>query len=535
MIEDWHKSALRLNIGAARGLIPREHSAFKGLPVEISAGQATNYILEDEASSLWYLKRFLSGRRPADAYVQELAGLIPHGDQFVGGWRRNVLDGLSGRVEGLDVGWMNGCVLTPAVPGDLWRQWLTDLSEGNGASDRLETRVVAATELARAVSLMEATSISHRDLSGGNVLIHNGHIGLIDWDTMFHPRLGFQENTSAGSHGYMAPWIAGQARVSWRVRADRFALAVLIAEALTVTQGTKLRGDGNLFEQSEIDSSPPPADCLDRLGSIQPELPGLFQRAWTAGDFDSCPAPSEWLHAFGETSAIAAHAEMQEVVDGIEAGALTRVLTLMASNPHAATLLSFELSDRLARLKTSADALRDAIANGNVLVIAELVRERLVDRSQLRASLDYEVEQAAAQSDVIANLFAEVQRGGLPDRRAAFELGAGIPRELETQLRSLAAPPIPAPTKLPGRAVISVSPRPEVFEVDSIEEVRPVPLDAATLRTSMVGHIDNQSWKDASLSWFQLRALFPNEVTAADRDIGDAARAEWGRSLLGGG
>ena len=161
-------------------------------------------------------------------------------------------------------------------------------------------------QLADCIAELEAGRCSHRDLSLGNVFYdaQKQRLYLIDWDCLYHPSLPFQPNTTFGTLGYVAPFLADGAgqysvRDSWTERADRFALSILIAEFLLTGPGSPVHEDGSLFSQAQLSVGwgSHLAQCLNGLGEITPACARLLQVALDAREFGDCPAPGQWKTA----------------------------------------------------------------------------------------------------------------------------------------------------------------------------------------------------------------------------------------------
>lgn len=259
----------------------------------------------------WFLKKFTESRRPERCYVESVAKCLPGGVEFFAGAQRRVLApssmtrSTSNYYDPDLARWLDGAVLTPRVPGSPWSQCADDLRAGDSMMS-LGERAAAALKLVEAVSTLEAFSVAHRDISASNVFLEpGGGVFFIDWDCPFHPGLDYQPNTTAGTSGYMAPFLkspSGQwiAADSWCPAADRVALAILVAELLLVQPGgPPSQEDGSLFSQQEL--------AAPRAGRVQEEvhalsttsrrLASLLQQALEADSFERCPDPGEWRSA----------------------------------------------------------------------------------------------------------------------------------------------------------------------------------------------------------------------------------------------
>ncbi|MCI0447945.1 hypothetical protein L0152_32600, partial [bacterium] len=107
-----------------------------------------------------------------------------------------------------------------------------------------------------------------------------------------------------------APFVKGRgmadARNTWRAWADRFSLAVLNAEILTIDPDVPLTGGEAICDQDEIYNRCGPCltAILDGLKAHFPRAFHLFEQTLAANGFDDCPTPSDWISAMGSESAI---------------------------------------------------------------------------------------------------------------------------------------------------------------------------------------------------------------------------------------
>ena len=166
-----------------------------------------------------------------------------------------------------------------------------------------EQRLRAGANLADCIDRLEAGDCCHRDLSASNVFVdQDDRIYLIDWDSLYHPKLAFQANTTTGTMGYIAPFTRAGSRDwdpsrSWCPYADRYALAILIAEILlTGPQSAPAQEDGTMFAQSQLKD--PDNDLVKghigaawRLDRVAGQL---LWKALHAASFDACPSPARW-------------------------------------------------------------------------------------------------------------------------------------------------------------------------------------------------------------------------------------------------
>jgi DNA-directed RNA polymerase subunit RPC12/RpoP len=269
----------------------------------------------------WLLKIFTPGRRPTDEYLQAVDRCLPGALAFFTCTQRRLLtrQHLDLRASSYQnpslADALDGAILMPKVPGTPWASMADDLRAGV-LDLSLAQRLKLALTLAQAIDLLEAGACSHRDLSCSNVFVTpDGKVYLIDWDCLYHPSLPFQANTTLGTLGYMAPFRhatggGGDAAWSWRPQADRFALAVLVAEILLIGPDTpEVHEDGTLFSQAQIDEpgNASVRHVIGRLTGVSRPGGSLLRRAFSSPTFEGCPAPGDWIaalrHAWKRTGA----------------------------------------------------------------------------------------------------------------------------------------------------------------------------------------------------------------------------------------
>ena len=291
-------------------LMPQAHPFMPDTASCVTRGQATSYPLKQEGSPVtWVLKKFTRTRCPSRDYTERVAQCLPGGTEFVAGAQRRVVQ-VARRASGHSLfhdtefaEWLDGTVLMTRVPGDSWADVADMLREGERIYSRTE-RLTAALGLATCVNRLELSHCAHRDLSATNLFLDDHlKVFLIDWDSMHHPHLPYQPNTTVGTMGYIAPFMRRQdgtwdARLSWRCDADRLALSVLLTEILLVDQNSRpSKEDGSHFSQAEIGD--PTCEFAraqaNLLRGIFPPLSPLFHRAVSAADFADCPAPGDWI------------------------------------------------------------------------------------------------------------------------------------------------------------------------------------------------------------------------------------------------
>jgi serine/threonine protein kinase len=244
--------------------------------------------------------------QPEADYMAAIQHLVPRRSGFEAGFERKIVSGAAlshAAVPHVDLtSWVTGTVLMPHVDTRSWADVIRFIREGSQRMSRIE-RLMLARRLSEAVGWLESSNLAHRDLSSTNVLINvmNVNVHLIDWDGFFQTDLNFQLNAITGSSGYLAPFLkrggVTKASSTWTEHADRFALAVLNAELLTVNAGSRQHADGGLLDQADLfnHSGPTLLAMRTRLQQVLPAAALLFDVALNATNFDECPGPGDWL------------------------------------------------------------------------------------------------------------------------------------------------------------------------------------------------------------------------------------------------
>jgi len=299
-------------------LIPLPYPHAASLPMSVSRGQATAFVLVDGQQRGWILKKFQPGRDPEIAYVRAIRDLVPSGSGFESGSQRRVLTSQAvGRGFGTPefTDWIDKTILMPRVGGMDWLALADSIRNGNTTvSD--EARSALCRNLIRRVRTLETAGLAHRDLSITNVFIDpiTWDVHFIDWDALYHASLTLPRNTTIGTAGYIAPFVntaAGEdATKSWCAFADRFAMALLCAEFLVLRRESSSTHDGGLFEQRDLYAGHGPTTRNVRTDLVlqYPAVARLVDRALDAASFAECPSPDEWLATPPLAAAVAAPA-----------------------------------------------------------------------------------------------------------------------------------------------------------------------------------------------------------------------------------
>ena len=305
------------------------------LPLVDVGLQGLAYQLVDDNNNRWILKRFFPAMQPEADYLAAIQQLVPRRSGFEAGFERKIVsaaDLSQASVQHVDLSsWIAGTVLMPHVDTRSWADLIRFVRGGSLELSSIE-RLMLAGRLSEAVGWLESSNLAHRDLSSTNVLVDvmNVNVHLIDWDGLFQPDLNFQLNTITGSNGYLAPFLKGggvtsatSATLTWTEHADRFALAVLNAELLTVDAGSRQHIDDGLLDQADVfnHSGPTLLGIKTRLQRALPAAALLFDRALNATNFDECPGPGDWLTAInaGLDQAAQMSWSREEVIENVSA------------------------------------------------------------------------------------------------------------------------------------------------------------------------------------------------------------------------
>ena len=305
VIQAWLNSGQAAAV-AGTILQPRAGGDAALTPVVIESRDAFVCFLIDDNANGWVLKRFCPGREPDANYLEAIETLVPRKPGFESGFGRRVVKSSSISPDGYCTqefqNWLNGAVLMPQVLSPTWAELLDSIREGSRSLSRVE-RLLLCQKLSQAVDWLESTGIAHRDLSDGNVMLDavNVEVHLVDWDGLYHPGLEMPVNTACGSRGYLAPFVKlndlAEADLTWREKADRFALAILNSELLLVKEGTRRVGGHGLFDQDDIYNrlGKTVIEVRNGLRHAFPAACPLLEAALAARGFDECPSPRDWI------------------------------------------------------------------------------------------------------------------------------------------------------------------------------------------------------------------------------------------------
>lgn len=309
VVQEWLRSGQCAKLDGIN-LKPRPHPSLPGDPLVTIRGQAAAYYLEDSNGGRRILKKFLPGRNPDAQYISSVKALVPRENGFESGYERTVLFSSSVLSPGYSsaefAAWVDNTILMHMVSGCDWANLADSIRDGT-QSLTPDQRLSLCLSLSEKIRLLEDSDLSHRDLSSTNVFIdlQNLEAHLIDWDSLYHPSLNMPANTTFGTQGYIAPFVkvngTEDPQVTWRARSDRFSLAIVNAEILSMDIGSPLSGDGGAFEQDEIYNrgGRRTDEILKVVRDNHPKAAALVEQSLNATDFDGCPGPDEWIVALG--------------------------------------------------------------------------------------------------------------------------------------------------------------------------------------------------------------------------------------------
>lgn len=310
IIKTWLASQQFASI-AGFSLRPLAHPGLKGAPLSISRGQAEAFFLESDQGARYILKKFHPGLNLNTPYLQAVSRLVPRHQGFAAATQRKVLTrsdagaGAGPLSQSVLADWVEGALLMPRIEGTDWACLADDLRAGDLVLQP-DQRLTLASRLCELVALLESGGGAHRDFSSANVFIDATSlvVRLIDFDSFYHPSLPKPPETTCGTAGYAAPWLWRgdqlDASASWMPGADRFAMAILIAEFMVLDRESPLAEEGGMFRQDHLRARG--GVSLDQaraqVASGFPDVARLLDRALFANRFEECPSGAEWQILF---------------------------------------------------------------------------------------------------------------------------------------------------------------------------------------------------------------------------------------------
>ncbi|HEX4206550.1 MAG TPA: serine/threonine-protein kinase [Ktedonobacteraceae bacterium] len=188
--------------------------------------------------------------------------------------------------------------ICPWIEGRTWAGLMLDPHAS--AQYTLEHARSLATALAYVLWNLEAQSLAHTDISGGNVILGPNftQVQLIDLEALYLPGVKLPRKRSQGSPGYQHS--ALDERGQCRPDGDRFAGAMLLTEMLTwwhpaVRARTPDEAE-SLFAPQELQRQETPRwhSVRNALLHINPALLTLFDQAWGSARLEDCPDFATW-------------------------------------------------------------------------------------------------------------------------------------------------------------------------------------------------------------------------------------------------
>ncbi len=307
----WLQSGLPSVIRGGR-IVPQPHPKYPNIAWSEEGKQGLCYHLLQVANQRqWILKRFHPTMLPERAYLHSIRNLLPTGMPFTAGLKRALLTAKDVRFEEGTycpndlLKWVEDAVLMPKLPGATWHRIAQELRKGT-LELTVNQRLSFARCLAEAVEALEDNGCAHRDLCQQNLLLDRREyiIYLADWDSIFHGSLYFQKTLPIGTEGYIAPWAMDKSgkwdiRKTWQAKADRFSLAILITELLTLGHNSSSYHDGSLFSQDMFRNSQSETfeKIFESLAAFSTDLQDLLERVFRSTTYEECPEPRDWIKA----------------------------------------------------------------------------------------------------------------------------------------------------------------------------------------------------------------------------------------------
>ena len=310
VISKWLNRSLYAKINQIH-LKPIEHKLLKGKPISCQKGQAEVFFLVDNNGNWWILKKFHNTCALDHAYLEKISSLLPQEEGFRCGMERQVLvkgslDSSQKYYHNLEFNqWLDGTILMPRIKGIDWSALSDEIREGNIHLDKMQ-RLTLCKNLTLLVKSLEQNQCCHRDFSCGNVFIDTDTwlVSLIDFDSLYHPSLQMPRGTTCGTTGYTPPYAWHNGKLdptgTWQAYADRYALALLVAEFLLVDQGSDATGEGGIFDQDELKNRSGSGLNLiiSQLRPQYPQAARFLEETIRSSDFTQCPSPQDWMNFY---------------------------------------------------------------------------------------------------------------------------------------------------------------------------------------------------------------------------------------------
>jgi len=306
VMDKWLKSKKFAQVNGVK-LKPVKNPIYPDIALSTQKGQSEAFCCVCEAGEQLIVKKFNNGKELNTDYLNSVSALLPRHEAFRAGTNRQILSATmvkraSGYYYTAELSkCLDGTILMPRIDGLDWASVAEEIRQDRIPLDK-NMRVKFAINLADLVAILEAHGCCHRDISSGNVFIilTSGMIYLIDFDSLYHPCLTIPKATTCGTAGYSPPFAWGidglDAKRTWCPYADRYAMAIIIVEFLTLDKGSPLTAEGGMFSQDEL--------CARRGKSLEnirkllvrnyPQIVQLFDSVINSRDFQTCPSPQDW-------------------------------------------------------------------------------------------------------------------------------------------------------------------------------------------------------------------------------------------------
>lgn len=186
-------------------------------------------------------------------------------------------------------------ILMPWIQGALWGNLMA-----NQHTLRKDKYIQISRLLMGVICNLESRKLAHCDLSNNNFIIDPAlnSIELIDIESMYASDMPRPvPDISYGTPGYRTPWIAEKG--IWEPGGDRFAAAILCAEIMSwdnpEIRENRADDSETYFTEDEIGSKSKRYKLMKKyLGTLDPSLSVLFDKAWLSKNFEDCPPVCEW-------------------------------------------------------------------------------------------------------------------------------------------------------------------------------------------------------------------------------------------------
>ena len=303
---------------------PKYHPTIAHTPLSVQKGQAETYFLEADDSKRWILKKFYPNKCPDTPYLKTISSILPSHNAFRCGTERKIFTDTSlKKVSGFYHSkifdrWLKDTVLMPQIEGIDWVCLAEQIRKNEVNLSEIQ-RISLCKGLVEIVKMLESKSLSHRDISNGNIFIdpRTLSVSLIDFDSVYNPDLVMPSATTVGSEGYTAAFIdRDDVNSTYCSQADRFALTVLCIEFLILTSESPFNHEGGIFDQDEIlkRSGSSINYAKKQLQKFHPQPAKFFDKAIKSRSFQDCPSPDEWLSFCKQSGEFISVNDLPEVV-----------------------------------------------------------------------------------------------------------------------------------------------------------------------------------------------------------------------------